>query len=105
MDEVSAAELDRLCETYGIATRYEDFFQHEHFVPDTTKRALLTAMGVSLVGAGAPALRMPEAVPQPLVFRLGGLPPAFDLAVAAPPRLDQIRWQVALESGGQCSGT
>jgi len=105
MHEVSDADLDRLCETYCIATRYEDFWQHEHFAPDTTKRALLTAMGVCGVAGEAAPLRTTEALLPPLIFRLGGLPPAFDLALAAPARHDQLRWQLALESGGRCSGT
>jgi len=54
------APLERLCERYGIATRYEDAWGAPRRTPEETKLALLRAMGIDVattandaVGAGS----------------------------------------------------
>jgi hypothetical protein len=54
--EVSEAKLNGLCETHGIATRYQDFWEQEHVPTAVAKHAPLAAMGVA-VGVRAKALQ------------------------------------------------
>ena len=90
--------LDALCERYGIAVRYRDFWHHEHEAPAATKRALLAAMGVDREAHG-------EAWgPPTLVVRAHDPAHDIELTIAAPADLHALRWHLALESGGRHGG-
>ena len=72
---IPAADLDLLCQRYGISLSYRDIWFHDHATPEATKRALLVAMGVPLEGplagevqdTGTPALVHIEGDPDPVV--------------------------------------
>lgn len=100
---LSAADLDVLCQRYGIALSYRDIWFHDHATPEATKRALLTAMGVALAGPrtgelttapGERALVHIEGDPDPVVA-WPGLASAADTA---------MRWTLVLEHGASRTG-
>ena len=94
------ADLDLLCERYGIATRYRDLWHQEHVASDATKRALLAAMNV------ADLLHMPAVLPaaRPLIWQAGREPHDIELALQAPADAANLRWRIELESGERHEG-
>lgn len=100
--ELSAADIDVLCQRYGIGLSYRDIWFHEHATPEATKRALLAAMGVPLDPASAaPAASAP---PQTLVHLPGDPDPAIVLPAAPAMTSGDWHWTVDLEDGGARSG-
>lgn len=104
---IPAADLDLLCQRYGIALSYRDIWFHDHATPEATKRALLAAMGVPLEGpdagqmppTGTPAFVHIEGDPEPVLTFAGST-----LATTAP-----WRWKLTLEHGavreGECEAS
>jgi len=89
-------ELDRLCAQHGIATHYRDLWGHEHAPSESTKRALLAAMRISL---DTPA----EAPRTEVLVRRTGAHAAPQLRIDAS-RDAVLRWRLALEAGGHHEG-
>jgi len=90
-------DLARACERYGVAVRYRDFWHREHEAPEATLHRILAAMGVD----PAASTRLE---PPPLVFRADAMLREIDLTIAAPAQVANLRWQLALESGGHVGG-
>ncbi|MCG6942333.1 MAG: malto-oligosyltrehalose synthase [Thiohalocapsa sp.] len=81
--------LDRLCEHFGIAARYQDVFGQVHRVDDATRRSLLRALGVAAGDTGTERASLAAAIdhdwarrlPPVLVHRQGDPPPRLPLAL------------------------
>jgi (1->4)-alpha-D-glucan 1-alpha-D-glucosylmutase len=94
---MTEVDLDVLCARHGIATRYHDLWGREHAPPESTKRALLAAMGVLLDGYDdAPRTEV-------VVRRDAEAASPLQLRVAAA-RGVALRWELALESGARQEG-
>ncbi len=95
---ITAADLDALCQRYGIALSYRDIWFHDHATPEATKRALLAAMGVTLHGPDAG--RAPQPGTPALVHVEGEPDPEVALASKdAPASVQALRWRLVLEDG------
>jgi len=94
---ITAADLDVLCQRYGIALSYRDIWFHDHATPEATKRALLAAMGVALDGPAAGSAPQPGT---PALVHIEGEP---DPEVALPAHVGtpggSLRWKLELEHG------
>lgn len=98
--DIATADLDALCERFGIAPSYRDIWFHEHATPEATKRALLVAMGVH-DDAAAPA----AAAPTPTLVHIEGDPdPEVAWPAVAGACVPPLRWTLALEDGGARHG-
>lgn len=100
---LSAADIDILCQRYGIGLSYRDIWFHDHATPEATKRALLAAMGVPLDVAAA----APETMPATLVHLPGEPDPEIPLPALLGARDGNWHWTLALEDGttrhGECA--
>ena len=98
------AQLERLCERYGIAAGYEDAWGVARQTPEDTKLALLRAMGIDIAAPANDALggegeRGRATGSQAVVVadeRVGSIALQVPAAEGAPARVD---WRVDLESG------
>ncbi|WPL18404.1 Maltooligosyl trehalose synthase [Thiorhodovibrio winogradskyi] len=100
-------ELDRLCAHYGIAAAYEDVEGRRHQAGDSTRRALLRALGVT---AGDPATEeqsLAQVIDQEwqgvlapvIVHRQGDEAPMLALSLPDQPELMKVRLVLTEESG------
>jgi (1->4)-alpha-D-glucan 1-alpha-D-glucosylmutase len=104
--------LARLAACYGILPAYFDVEGREHHASDATRRALLTAMGVSANGEAAireslrawTARQWQRVLPPAVVLRDRGQP--LQLMLRLPARLFDavITWRIAAEDGGMQEG-
>lgn len=104
------APIERLCERYGIATRYDDAWGAPRRTPEHTKLALLRAMGIDVAAAandaaggvsdsGASALLPPVIVADE---HAGALALRISPSDTAPLVID---WRIDLETGDTMEGS
>lgn len=104
--------LDRLAELCGIAPDYTDIWGQTHPVSATTKRALLTAMGLAIAdpeqlhGALADCELGPwrRLLPAVWVHRLDAQPLQIPITLTAEPHGIALRWRLQTEDGSEHRG-
>ena len=104
--------LDQLCDLYGVLPQYNDIWGNAHYTTETSKRALLAAMGVA-ADSDAEASASLQAFQrrkweQPLaavqVLRVSTRP--YRIAITLPVREEQVsyQWHVRREFGAEDRG-
>jgi (1->4)-alpha-D-glucan 1-alpha-D-glucosylmutase len=110
---MNPALLDTLCSRYGIQPEYKDAWGHPRRVPNETRMALLTAMGVEVssdddleraLGVLSAGVRR-RVLPPVHVARRDGGPISIPLAVPEQHDSTQFAWTITLEDGGQHGGS
>ncbi|MFA7386138.1 MAG: malto-oligosyltrehalose synthase [Thiohalobacteraceae bacterium] len=107
----ASESLDRLCESYGIATEYRDIHGARHEVTPDTKRALLTAMGVACSTDAELQQAWEERAARhwqrwlpPVSVQREGRGPQIVLSLPEHQASATLHWTLTLESGAQHSG-
>lgn len=108
-----APDLDRLCSHYGVAVSYEDADGQARPVPEGTRRALLSALGVAVGDAETERQSLDAAldaewarVLPPVVVLWEGAD-ALEVEVALPQEREtrRLRWVLQEETGDTREGT
>ncbi len=104
--------LRRLATLYGIELTWHDIWGKRHEVPESTLRALLTAMHVPVGGDSEVQQALDtqrariwsERIPPVLVVRGRGLPLAVTLRLPAALDAQPVHWRLQEEGGGHHEG-
>ena len=100
-------ELDRLCAHYGIAATYEDVEGRRHQAGNSTRRALLRALGVACGDPATEEQSLAETINKEwqrvlapvIVHREGDEVPMLALSLPDQPELMEVRLVLTEESG------
>ncbi len=104
--------LDRLCALYGVAVGYRDPAGDEHPVPDSTRRALLGALGVAVGDEERERASLESALeaewtrvlPPVLVVRQGVEALELELSLPSDVAEGSLHWSLLEETGRRVEG-